>query len=149
MSNTLSIIPPKIDKQVNRPKSGREESTTVELVLTKTGGDFVGYHGEVIPDNPGESWIRVCPDSFALDPIHPDCAPVTLELTVPSSASIGPHCFTVQFIAENETSDTNAIKIEIDVRHPLKNWLQQNIWLVIALGVVVIVVLAIAYGLKG
>ena len=142
--NTLSVTPLKIQKQINRPK-GSEWNSTELVVLTKTGGGFVGYHGKVISGNPGESWIRVCPDSLALDPIHPDCAPVTLELTVPPDASDGHYDLTVQFTAEDDASDTNPIKIVIDVQqqHPLKNWLQQNIWLVIALGVLAIVVVAI------
>ena len=129
MPNTLNIILAPVHRQMTR--GDKQEA---KLVLTKTGGDvLMGYHGEVKPHKYEGTWIQVCPNSLALDPIHPDHALVTLQLEVPLEAKhgYGEHHFTVQFSAESPSSDTTDVEIVIDVSKPW--WLQWRVWAAIAI----------------
>lgn len=137
MPNTLSVTPPKIYEQMNR-NDRREE----KLVLTIAGNEgLAGYHGRVISRDTAGDWIRLKPCCLALDPVGSGYGFITLELTVPTDAGFGEHGFTVQFVNDDEvSSEATDVAVVIDVQNTLKTWLQQNIWLIIALGAVAIVI---------
>ncbi len=121
MASELQSIPTIINKLVKLSPGGTGVNLEETLVLKKIGGDFTGYHSNVVPKTEGEAWLTIYPDSFGLDPINPDDVQITVKIAVPATAIDGLHEFELHFTPEEGDADQRTtVKVELQVQNKTK-----------------------------